>query len=82
MTLTVVYWPHAETNDHAMKSSRLITLVLLLQQRPANAAELAETLEVSTRTVLRDIDALTLPLFRAARECNGEYDGWETQVVQ
>ena len=31
---------------------------------------------------LRDIDALTLPLFRAARECNGEYDGWETQVVQ
>lgn len=27
------------------------------------------------------IDALTLPLFRAAHECGGEYDGWETEVI-
>lgn len=27
------------------------------------------------------IDALTLPLFHAAEDCGGEYDGWETQVV-
>lgn len=27
------------------------------------------------------IDALTLPLFRAAEDCGGEYDGWETQVI-
>ncbi|HRG16517.1 MAG TPA: DUF695 domain-containing protein [Pseudomonadota bacterium] len=26
------------------------------------------------------IDALVLPLFHAANECGGEYDGWETQV--
>ena len=29
----------------------------------------------------RNIDALTLPLYHAACECDGEYDGWETQVV-
>ena len=28
-----------------------------------------------------NIDSLTLPLFRAARNHGGEYDGWETQVV-
>ena len=28
----------------------------------------------------QSIDALTLPLFRAADDCGGEYDGWETQV--
>ena len=31
---------------------------------------------------LAEIDALTLPLFRAASELGGEYDGWETQVVR
>lgn len=29
----------------------------------------------------RNIDALTLPLYHAACECDGEYEGWETQVV-
>ncbi len=29
----------------------------------------------------RDIDALVLPLHRAASACDGEYEGWETQVV-
>lgn len=28
------------------------------------------------------IDALTLPLFHAANECDGDYDGWETEVVR
>ena len=28
------------------------------------------------------IDALTLPLYRAASELGGDYDGWETQVVR
>jgi hypothetical protein len=28
------------------------------------------------------IDDVTLPLFRAALDCDGEYDGWETQVVE
>lgn len=27
------------------------------------------------------IDDLTMPLWKAARECGGEYDGWETEVV-
>jgi predicted DNA-binding transcriptional regulator YafY len=42
-----------------MRASRLVTLLLLLQSRgQMTAAELAAELEVSVRTVLRDVDAL------------------------
>jgi predicted DNA-binding transcriptional regulator YafY len=44
----------------AMRAGRLLNLVLILQQRGrATAAELAERLEVTERTVMRDIDALS-----------------------
>ena len=43
-----------------MRADRLVSLVLLLrQQGQLSAAELARELEVSTRTVLRDIEALS-----------------------
>ncbi|MFB6871159.1 helix-turn-helix transcriptional regulator [Streptomyces sp. NPDC056323] len=43
-----------------MRADRLVTLVLLLRQRGRMTAEtLARELEVSTRTVLRDIEALS-----------------------
>ncbi|MGW7684795.1 helix-turn-helix transcriptional regulator [Kribbella sp. NPDC054772] len=43
-----------------MRADRLVSLVLLLRQRGRLAADtLAEELEVSTRTVLRDIEALS-----------------------
>jgi predicted DNA-binding transcriptional regulator YafY len=46
--------------DLAMRADRLVTLVLLLRQRGRlSAATLARELEVSTRTVLRDIEALS-----------------------
>ena len=43
-----------------MRADRLISLVLLLRQRgQMTAGELSAELEVSTRTVLRDIEALS-----------------------
>ena len=43
-----------------MRAGRLLTLVLILQQQGRlTAAELAEQLEVTERTVLRDIEALS-----------------------
>lgn len=43
-----------------MRANRLVSLVLLLRQRGRLSAEtLAQELEVSTRTVLRDIEALS-----------------------
>lgn len=43
-----------------MRADWLVSLVLLLRQRGRlNASTLARELEVSTRTVLRDIDALS-----------------------
>jgi predicted DNA-binding transcriptional regulator YafY len=44
-----------------MRADRLVSLVLLLRQRGRmTATELAAELEVSTRTVLRDIEALSI----------------------
>ncbi|MFC6015033.1 helix-turn-helix transcriptional regulator [Plantactinospora solaniradicis] len=70
-----------------MRADRLVALVLLLRQRGRlSAATLARELEVSTRTVLRDIEALSaagVPVY-AERGRRGGFallPGFQTELI-
>ena len=71
----------------AMKSSRLLSILMLLQARGrVTAAALAQAMEVSERTILRDIDQLSaagVPLW-GERGRQGGFQlraGWSTQLT-
>ncbi|QGN48739.1 helix-turn-helix transcriptional regulator [Micromonospora sp. WMMD558] len=70
-----------------MRASRLLSLLLLLQTHGRmTAAQLAKRLEVSVRTVYRDVESLHsagIPLYGEAGHAGGYQlvDGWRTRLT-
>jgi predicted DNA-binding transcriptional regulator YafY len=73
--------------EDAMKASRLLSILMLLQARGRmTAAALAQVLEVSQRTILRDVDQLSaagVPLWGERGQKGGFQlrEGWSTRLT-
>ena len=78
--------PSVSGKMFGMRASRLVSIILLLQARGRlTAAQLARELEVSVRTVYRDVESLHaagIPLYGDAATAAGTVlDGYRTQLT-
>ncbi|NVJ27122.1 MULTISPECIES: helix-turn-helix transcriptional regulator [Myxococcus] len=70
-----------------MRADRLVSLMMLLQTRPKRTAgQLARELQVSERTIHRDLDALSasgVPVYATRGSAGGValLEGWKTQLT-
>ena len=78
-----VFFPDADGREKFMRQATALGYLVIETIEPEDKGEQYGVRLVCDGVPAHDqIDALTLPLFRAAADYGGDYDGWETQVVR
>jgi hypothetical protein len=77
------YFPDAQARARFVQQAEALGLSVREQIEPEERGDQYGVRVAQTAVPARAaIDALTLPLYRAAIACHGEYEGWETEVIK